>query len=400
VIREIALGGVIISLLIWLWLLCFRGQFWRSDVVLEQQKIKSKINPAGEIEAEDLPSICAVIPARNEADLLPQTLASLLQQDYPGNLHVILVDDHSSDGTANVAHQTAETLGKAPQLQVISAEALPVGWSGKLWAMQQGVIAAEAFSPDYLLFTDADIQHDIANVQQLVQLAVTEDLDLASVMVRLRCDSVWEQLLIPAFVFFFEKLYPFRWVNDLRNQTAAAAGGCILIRRTALTRIGGLQVIRQALIDDCALAAAVKDNATHAIWLGLSQNTLSLRPYPSLQSIWDMVARTAFTQLDYSPLLLIGTLVGMTLVYIIPLIGVVGGSITGNWTVALIGLTTWGLMTLAYWPTVKFYRCNWLFVACLPGIALLYTLMTIDSALRYWQGRGGAWKGRVYPSQG
>jgi hopene-associated glycosyltransferase HpnB len=399
VIEEIALGGGSLSLVVWLWLLCFRGQFWRSDLVLEQQQ---------QGETSSFPAVCAVIPARNEANLLPQTLSSLLQQDYPGQFWVMLVDDHSTDGTAEIARTTAEDLGKSAQLQVMQAQPLPAGWSGKLWAMQQGVEAAERLAsehlPDYLLLTDADIQHDLTNLQRLVELAVRQNLDLASVMVRLRCESYWEQLLIPAFVFFFEKLYPFRWVNDPRNSTAAAAGGCILIRRTALARIGGLQRIRQALIDDCALAAAVKREADptaslHPIWLGLSDQTISLRPYPSLQSIWDMVARTAFTQLDYSPILLAGTLFGMTVVYILPVLGVLVGGITADWLVAMIGLITWGLMTLAYLPTVRFYRCPLIFAAALPLIASLYTGMTLDSALRYWQGRGGAWKGRVYPSR-
>jgi hopene-associated glycosyltransferase HpnB len=416
--REISLALVSLSVVIWLWLLGFRGQFWQSDVVLEwgsgEDKGGGEDGRVGRVDdfnstlktqnlnLKTFPSVCAVIPARNETDVLPLTLPSLLQQNYAGAFRVILVDDHSSDGTAEVAKQVAEELAKADQVQIITAKPLPVGWSGKLWAMQQGVEATEAFAPDYLLFTDADIQHDPENLQQLMQRAMGQDLDLASVMVRLRCESAWERLLIPAFVFFFQKLYPFRWVNDPRNATAAAAGGCILIRKAALARIGGLQTIRQTLIDDCALAQAVKRSAPAGqgrIWLGLSDQTCSLRSYPSLQSIWDMTARTAFTQLNYSFLLLLGTVLGMSLVYLVPVIGCLLGMESEDLTIALIGFTGWMLMSFAYWPTVRFYRCSFIFAFSLPLIALLYTLMTIDSALRYWQGRGGAWKGRVYPSQ-
>lgn len=391
---TISLGLAILSVTIWIGLLCFRGQFWQTDRQLETVQ-DSKLKD----ETERLPVICAAIPARNEAELLPITLRSLLTQDYPGAFTIIVVDDHSSDGTTQVAQATAEALGKSQQLQVIPAKPLPPGWTGKLWAMEQGIQAAQTFAPEYILLTDADIEHDPANLRLLVAKAQAEDLDLTSVMVRLRCDSFWEKLLIPAFVFFFQKLYPFRWVNDPTKTTAAAAGGCILIHQAALERIGGMQVVRQALIDDCALAQAVKSSSsTHGIWLGLSDLTRSLRPYPSLKTIWDMVARTAFTQLNYSPLLLMGTVVGMALIYMISPVATILGVATGNWAIAATGLIGWLLMTLAYLPTVRFYKCSPWFAVCLPAIALLYTLMTIDSAQRHWQGKGGAWKGRVYPA--
>ncbi|PMB11787.1 glycosyl transferase family 2, partial [Fischerella thermalis CCMEE 5273] len=243
--EKIELAIVIVSLLIWIGLLTLWGQFWQTDQQLE----------VTETHLEKLPSVCAVIPARNEADLLPKTLRSLLCQNYPGSFTIFLVDDHSTDGTAEVAQQTAQALNKNQQLHVITAQALPPGWSGKLWAMEQGINKATTIlEPDYLLLTDADIEHDPVNLRQLVAKAEQENLDLVSLMVRLRCENFWEKLLIPAFVFFFQKLYPFRWVNDPQKSTAAAAGGCILIRTAALKRIGGLQVIRQALIDDCALA--------------------------------------------------------------------------------------------------------------------------------------------------
>lgn len=404
---EISLGLIVLSLVIWIGLLCFRGQFWQADRLETADGTRLK-----DENQQVLPAICAVIPARNEAQLLPVTLRSLLTQDYPGSLGVILVDDHSTDGTTQVALATAQSSGKTQQLHVISALPLPFGWTGKLWAMEQGIQTAQTLSPDYILLTDADIEHDPANLRRLVAKAQAEDLDLVSVMVRLRCESFWEKLLIPAFVFFFQKLYPFRWVNDPTNTTAAAAGGCILIRRAVLDRIGGMQAVRQALIDDCALAHVVKSSSREGsygemgektslnphgkIWLGLSDLTCSLRPYNSLKTIWDMVARTAFTQLNYSPLLLVGTLVGMTLIYMVPPVAAVLGIVVGNWAIAGAGLIGWLLMTLAYLPTVRFYNCSVWFAFCLSAIAFLYTLMTLDSALRHWQGRGGAWKGRIY----
>ncbi|MCP6761426.1 MAG: glycosyltransferase [Fischerella sp. CENA71] len=399
--REILFFVVLVSLLIWSGLLTLWGQFWRTDQQLN----------VTETQLEKFPSVCAVIPARNEADLLPKTLRSLFCQNYPGSFTIFLVDDQSTDGTAEVAQQTAQTLNKNQQLHVITSQPLPPGWSGKLWAMEQGINKAIAtLKPDYLLLTDADIEHDVANLYQLITKAEQEDLELVSLMVRLRCENFWEKLLIPAFVFFFQKLYPFRWVNNPKKSTAAAAGGCILIRTATLKRIGGIQAIRQALIDDCALAHAVKSGFTQSqdsgdrtkpqqnakIWLGLSSSTQSLRPYFSLSPIWDMVARTAFTQLNYSPLLLIGTLFGIILVYIVPPLGFIVGALTGNWLVTFTGLSAWLLMSLAYLPMIRFYRCPIWLAFCLPIIALLYNLMTLDSALRYWQGRGGAWKGRVY----
>jgi GT2 family glycosyltransferase len=444
--EGIIFGVMLLCLATWIGLLTLRGQFWRTDQRLEVE----------ETMLESLPTVCAVVPARNEADLLPVSLRSLLRQDYHGSFTVFLVDDHSTDGTPDIALGVAHALNKSQQLQIVSAQALPGGWTGKLWAIEQGIQAVETRliaslqkpdatslqKPDYFLLTDADIEHDAANLRRLVAKAEKDNLDLVSVMVRLRCKSLWEQLLIPAFVFFFQKIYPFRWVNDPNNPTAAAAGGCILIRREALNRIGGIKTVRHALIDDCALASVVKrrgwgrqgdkgtrgqgrqgdkgtrgqggqggqgrislpsstppllHSSTGRIWLGLSTLTRSLRPYPSLTTIWDMVARTAYTQLNYSPLLLILTLVGMTLIYIVPPLGLILGALMGHWGIAFTGLLTWLLMSLAYLPTIRFYKCPVWLVFCLSAIAFLYTFMTLDSALRHWQGRGGAWKGRVYP---
>jgi hopene-associated glycosyltransferase HpnB len=381
----IAFGLMLLSLAIWLGLLSFWGQFWQAEPKLEEK----------DYPLRDYPRICAVIPARNEAQLLPTTMRSLLLQDYPGEFNVFLVDDHSTDGTASYALGIAYALDKAPQLQIVAAESLPSGWTGKLWALEQGIHKASRLLPDYIFLTDADIEHDPSNLRRLVAKAVQEDLDLVSVMVKLRCDSFWEQLLIPAFVFFFQKLYPFRWVNDPKRKIAAAAGGCILIRTDALERIGGISAIHQALIDDCTLGKAVKSSQGR-IWLGLSNLSRSLRPYNSLKTVWDMVARSAYTQLNYSPFLLLASVAGMILVYVFPPVGMVFGVLMGNWGAALLGLLGWSLMSFAYWPMIQFYQCAPAFALSLPAIAFLYTLMTIDSAWHHWRGRGGAWKGRVY----
>ncbi|MGJ3246466.1 MAG: glycosyltransferase [Elainellaceae cyanobacterium] len=416
---AIAISFSLASLFIWIYLLCFRGQFWQT-----RQHLEALSAPPPDPHVLECPPITVVIPARNEADVLPTTVRSLVAQRYPGNLDIIVVDDHSTDETATVAQQAAEEIGAQldfPRtLRILHANPLPVGWTGKLWALEQGTQYALNQTPEsgFILLTDADIEHDPDNLYRLVTQAQHDHLDLVSIMVRLRCQSVWEKLLIPAFVFFFQKLYPFSWVNNPQKRTAAAAGGCALIRPAALRRIGGIAAIRQALIDDCALANAVKWTvqernvnlsaqsfsrslhppipSTHPIWLGLSSLTCSLRPYPDLKTIWDMVARTAYTQLHYSPLLLLGTLIGMTWVYLVPPLSAIAGIVTGQWALFAVGLSTWLLMAIAYAPILQFYRVPLAVAACLPAIAFLYTLMTLDSALRHWQGRGGAWKGRVY----
>ena len=384
----------VLSLTIWLYLLLFRGGFWLSNQKIELQETPSNIHP----------SVYAVIPARNEADVLPISLKSLLNQDYFGKFTIILVDDQSNDGTGEVAQKIAENCHQSERLIVISGQPLPKGWSGKLWAMEQGIkyIKEHNCQPEYLLFTDADIEHHQSNLRELVTKSQQENLALTSLMVWLRCQSIWEQFLIPAFVFFFEKLYPFSWVNDAKNKMAAAAGGCILIRRDILEEVGGLEIVRQALIDDCSLAAAVKsklqensDN-TQGIWLGLTEKTRSLRPYDSLDTIWNMVARTAYTQLNYSPLLLMGTVIGLTLVYLIPVFSLILGLIIGNNLIAGLGVITWLLMAMAYLPTLILYQTSPLWSLTLPVIAFFYLLMTLDSAIRHWQGKGGGWKGRVY----
>jgi hopene-associated glycosyltransferase HpnB len=401
---SFGLGIAIASVAIWLGLLTAWGQFWlcnqrlpgeNADAKQEDDLICSLVSPSA------MPSVCVVIPARNEADVVSQTVRSLLTQDYPGQFQIVLVDDQSTDGTADVAQQAAAEVERSPLLTIVQAEPLPAGWTGKLWAMEQGIRYTQTLAapPDYILFTDADIQHKSGNLSRLVSKAQQDDLDLVSLMVLLRCQSFWEKFLIPAFVFFFQKLYPFPLVNNPNSPIAAAAGGCILIRREMLTQIGGLQILRHALIDDCSLAIAVKKQGKGKIWLGLTQATISLRPYDSLQTIWEMVARTAYTQLGYSPLLLIGTVFGMALVYLVSPLALIVGLGTADWALSFAGLAGWALMTIAYLPTIRLYQLSPLWAASLPAIALLYNLMTIDSALRHWRGQGGAWKGRVYPQE-
>jgi hopene-associated glycosyltransferase HpnB len=389
----LALG---LSGLSWIYLLAFRGQFWRCD---------QRLAVSNKASLPQWPSICAIVPARNEAAMLTQSLPGLLNQNYPGQFRVLLVDDQSTDGTAEVARQTAHRCQNEIPFKIVTTDPLPQGWSGKLWAVHQGIeqVLQDGSQPlpDYFLLTDADILHGQATLRQLAVKAEQERLDLVSLMVLLRCQSFWEKLLIPAFVFFFQKLYPFPWVNQPRHPMAAAAGGCILVRRETLLEVGGIEVIRKALIDDCALGAAIKGAAsaqggTGAIWLGLTTAIVSLRPYPSLQTIWTMVARTAFTQLHYSFGLLLVSLLGMVAIYLVPPLGVLWGWMTGQSTIAAIAALIWSLMAIAYWPTIRLYRLSPLWTVTLPFIAALYALMTADSALRHLQGRGGAWKGRVY----
>ena len=386
-----------LSLLIWVVLIVLRGQFWRCDQRLQSVEISG--------DADTLPRIAVVMPARNEVEVIETSLRSLLSQDYPGMLSITVVDDQSEDGTAEVVKSLAQAVQDNPvrSLQVMTGQPLPSGWTGKLWALEQGtqqVIATQ--NPDFIWLSDADIAHAPHSLSQLVDKAQTQDLALVSLMVQLRCESVWEKLLIPAFIFFFQKLYPFPWVNNPQRSMAAAAGGCILLKRSALQRIGGIGALREALIDDCTLAQKVKRGEGRPftpIWLGLSEETVSLRAYNDLDSIWMMVARTAYTQLNYSPALLLGTIVGMGLVYWVAPLGVVYGGMTQQWLVLGLGAVVWGLMTIAYAPTVKLYRLSGVWALALPGIAFLYSLMTLDSARRHWMGKGGAWKGRVYSAE-
>jgi hopene-associated glycosyltransferase HpnB len=332
--------------------------------------------------------VVAVIPARDEADVIGRAVASLLAQDYPGPLHIIVVDDHSGDATAAMAREAAAQADAADRLTIIASEPMPAGWTGKLWAVRQGIAAAQARQPDYLLLTDADIVHAPHNVAGLVAHAEAGGYDLASLMVRLHCDSVSERLLIPAFVFFFFMLYPPRWVGDPSRRTAAAAGGCMLIRRDKLERIGGVDSIRHEIIDDCALARRVK--AVGRVRLGASHDTISIREYRSWRPIWDMIARCAFAQLGYSALALIGMVAALSVIFVmLPLL-----LLSGSSAATALGAGAWLAMSLAYGPILRFYRCPVVLAPLLPLIALFYTAATIGSAVQFWRGRGGRWKGR------
>jgi hopene-associated glycosyltransferase HpnB len=370
-----------ISLLIWVVLTFFRGAFWQLRSF--DDDLHPVITPPN-----DWPRIVAVLPARDEAETIARTVESLVSQDYPGAFHVIVVDDHSQDATAALAQSAAEAQGKSDRVTVIQAAPLQPGWTGKLWALQQGI--GQAAPPDYFWFTDADITHAPDTLRRLASRAQSQKLDLVSLMVLLQAKTVPERLLIPPFLYFFLKLYPPRWIADPKARMAGAAGGCILLRRGALERIGGISAIRGEVIDDCSLASAVKHSGG-TIWMGLTRKSTSLRAYESFGEIRDLIARTAFTQLRYSKLLLLGTVLGMLLTYIVPVLLVFD---TAPW-VWRTSFLAWALMTVTYLPTVRFYRLSPLWAPLLPLAAAFYSYATCLSAVRYWLGRGGLWKGRA-----
>ena len=358
------------SLATWLYLMLARGGFWRMRP--DAHDVSSHA-PA--------PSVTAVVPARDEAEVVGRSMASLAAQRYPGEWNIILVDDASQDGTA------ARALQAAPQLRVVTARRLPPGWTGKMWAVAEGVSAAQG---DYLLLTDADIVHPPDHLAALVARARDGQYDLVSYMVRLHCSTLAEQALIPAFLFFFFMLYPPAWIRDPRSRAAGAAGGCILIRRSALERIGGIARIGGELIDDCALARAVKSTGGR-VWLGLSDTASSIRQYRTFGEIGRMISRTAYTQLGHSVFLLAGTVLGLTVTYLAPPLLTLagpGGAASG------LGALAWLLMTAAYFPAVRYATRHWFWAPLLPAIALFYLCATLHSAFAHWRGRGGMWKGR------
>ncbi len=365
----------LLSALIWLYLLLLHGRFWQAGPVLTPRMPLSR------------PDVAIVVPARDEAPTIDATLRSLLAQDYPGRFRVILVDDGSSDGTGAIARQIDD-----PRLTVLTGAPRPAGWSGKLWAVSQGV--TEAGAAELILLTDADIVHQPRHLATLLARAERDDLDMVSEMVELACESWAERALVPAFVFFFQLLYPFTWVNDSLCSTAAAAGGTILIRTRALKRIGGIETVRGALIDDVALATAVKQGGR--IWLGHSALARSVRPYPAAADIWRMIARTAYVQLRFSPLLLLGTTIGMALTWLVPPFAVLFGSGVVFW----LGLLTWLGAAGSYIPTLLRFGRSPAWALALPGIAVFYMAATIGSAVNHYRGRGVAWKGRAYQGGG
>ncbi|MGD1221754.1 glycosyltransferase [Streptomyces krungchingensis] len=373
----------VISLIAWLWLLLGQGYFWRTDVRLPSRR-----------DPDEWPSVCVVVPARDEAGVLPQSLPSLLAQDYPGRAEVFLVDDGSSDGTGKLAQELAERHGGLP-LTVGSPGEPPAGWTGKLWAVRHGIALARAREPEYLLLTDADIAHAPDSLRELVAAARTGAYDLVSQMARLRVESAWERLVVPAFVYFFAQLYPFRWISVWRARTAAAAGGCVLLRADAAERAQVPDAIRHAVIDDVALARAVKRSGGH-IWLGLADRVDSVRPYPRLHDLWRMVSRSAYAQLRHSPLLLAGTVLGLAVVYLMPPVAFVAGLAAGSVWAAVAGGLAWIVMGATYVPMLRYYRQPAWQAPLLPVTAFLYLLMTVDSAVQHYRGRGAAWKGRTY----
>jgi hopene-associated glycosyltransferase HpnB len=375
-----AIAGI--SLLLWAYLIGARGRFWMCSVRDDSAP------PA----PPRWPSVAVVIPARNEAKFIGSSVGSLLRQNYQGQLSIIVVDDDSSDGTAAAARALTPASAADRQLKVVTNFGLPAGWTGKLWALKQGIAAAEAqeFAPEFVLLTDADIAHAPDTLAWLVAHSLAGGYALTSLMAKLRCTSLAERSHVPAFVFFFQMLYPFRWVRQTDAATAAAAGGCMLIRLDALREAGGIESIRNALIDDCALARRLK--ARGPIWLGLTERISSLRPYEGLAEIKQMISRSAYAQLGYSPLLLAATTVGMALVYLAPPLCAIFATGLARW----LGLAAWLAMAAAFQPTLRLYRLSPLWGAALPGIALLYMYYTLDSAYQYARGRGGQWKGRIH----
>jgi hopene-associated glycosyltransferase HpnB len=361
---------VALSFVIWLYLLLLHGKFWHST---------PELKPAVPHTA---PDVDIIVPARDEAALIGPVIASLTAQDYAGKVRVILVDDNSTDGTAEAA-------GTHPRLTILKGTPKPPGWAGKLWALAQG---AETSNAPLIFFTDADITHDPRHLATLVARLNTPRVDMVSEMVRLNCRSWPERFLIPAFVYFFQLLYPFAQVNDPRARMAGAAGGTVLIRREALRRIGGIEAIKGALIDDVTLARAVKKGGV--IYLGHSGLARSIRPYPETRDIWDMIARSAFTQLNYSLLILIGTVLGLALVWFVAPAAILFGGLF-SWRFWL-GLATYAIAMYSYLPTLRRYEQPRVLALALPFIAAFYMAATIASAVNYWRGTGATWKSRAY----
>jgi hopene-associated glycosyltransferase HpnB len=370
----------IVPVVIWVYLAAFRGGFWLAPY---------RVSNADRAPVR-VPRVVAIIPARNEAPVIASAVTSLLQQEGGENLQLIVVDDGSTDGTAETARAAAETAGKSSRVTVLTGSEIGSGWTGKLWALSQGITAAEALDADYFLFTDADIWHAPASVATLTGYAAAHDCDLVSRMVRLSSATLPERLLIPAFVFFFFKLYPPAWVASARHRLAAAAGGCVLIRPAVLRRIGGIASIRSHIIDDCALARAVKSTGGR-ISLELVRDTRSLRVYGRAGEISAMIARTAFAQLGHSYLAVLGTVIGMFLTYLLPVCLLMSSDLT----LAGCGLAAVLLMSLCYLPMVRFYELSPLWCLCLPPVALFYLGAVIRSAAEHARGIGGRWKGRV-----
>ena len=369
-----------LALAIWVYLVLGRGRFW---LARERDDRGEPAPPAA------WPRVVAVIPARDEVETIGATVRSLLGQSYPGSFSIVLVDDESGDCTAAAARAAAVAAGAPDRLTVLAGQPLPAGWTGKLWAMAQGIDQANAAAPDYLLLTDADITYAPDALAHLVARAEAGGYVLTSLMAKLRCESFAERCFVPAFIYFFQMLYPFAWVNRPDHPMAGAAGGCMLVRPQALRAAGGVAAIRGALIDDCALGAAMKKQGP--IWLGLTARVTSARPYERIDDIRRMVIRSAYAQLGYSPLLLLGTVLGMAMTYLAgPMMAVAGHGLA-----QAFGTSAFALMVVSYQPILRFYRRSPLWGLALPAIAFAYMAFTVDSAYQHGRGRGGMWKGRV-----
>ena len=373
-----------ICVAIWGYLILARGAYWHASV-----RDTARITGL----SGQWPAVAAVIPARNESDYIARSVTSLLRQDYRGPLTIVVVDDDSDDGTGAVATDAAAGDGR---LSVIRTTGPAAGWTGKLWAVGQGIGAAEASRPEYLLLTDADIEHAPDTLSWLVAQSMAGRFVLTSLMAKLRCVSLAEKIHVPAFIYFFQMLYPFAWVARADSSTAAAAGGCMLVRADVLARVGGIAGIRGALIDDCSLAAKLK--TVGPIWLGLTNRARSIRPYPTFAEVARMVSRSAYSQLRYSPLALIATTLGMAITFVVPpILGLFASGLP-----RYLGLLAWAAMSLSFVPTLRYYRLSPIWSLALPGIALLYMSYTLQSAYQHFRRRGGQWKGRVHadaPSQ-
>jgi hopene-associated glycosyltransferase HpnB len=383
----------VLSLGLWCYLLLARGMFWRCD---ERDDTLLPMSPTmtGGDAPRSWPSVIAIVPARDEAGTIARCVGSLLRQDYPGSFSLVLVDDQSSDDSAAIAAAAAQAFHSESRLEIMAGTNVPPGWTGKLWAMRQGLATfdSSATPPEFVLFTDADIAYEPQALRRLVEIAGVRESVLTSLMAKLRCESPAEHMLVPAFIFFFQKLYPFAWVNDPARATAAAAGGCMLARCDALRSAGGLEAVRGALIDDCALGALMKKCGP--IWLGLTNNVHSLRAYPAFADMRRMVTRSAFAELRYSTLRLIGTVAGMALIYLVP----PSAALLSRGAAQAAGVIAWAMMVLAFAPTLRFYGRSVPLGLALPVIAAVYTVFTIESAWQYWRGQGGHWKGRFQAS--
>ena len=377
-----------ISLLAWMYLMIGHGRFWKSDQRLMEEKLSCSL-------VADWPTIVVVVPARNEEEVIEESLTSLLNQDYPGTYHVILVDDHSTDQTSYLAQQLSSQHPHGNRLTVIAAKDRPPGWMGKVWALHNGLHMSKQNWPTagFQYLTDADIVHSRGNLREMVAKGESEQLDLVSLMVRLHCQNIWEKLLIPTFVYFFQKVYPFPQINDPHSAIGGAAGGCMLVRTKALEKIGGIGAIRGEVIDDCALGAKIKQHGK--IWLGLTDTERSIRPYEKLADIWGMVTRTAYTQLRYSPWLLGQTIIGLILLYLVPPVITLTWPIHGDAVAASLALFAWGIMMFTFHPTLRHYSLSASFGILLPIAGLYYMGMTMDSAHRHWRRMGIQWKGRT-----